>query len=63
MNKKTNTKIFDTDVEQVPIRKGWNANIWSIPKPERDGARRGREIFQQKNIRDWGTETFSNNYA
>ncbi len=49
---KLNKKLFDKDVEQVPIRKGWNANTWSIPKPERDGARWGRKIFQQKNISD-----------
>jgi hypothetical protein len=49
---KLNSKLFDKDVEQLPIRKGWNANAWSIPKPERVGARRGRGIFQQKNIRD-----------
>ena len=49
---KLNPKLFDTDIEQVPIRKGWDANTWSIPKPERGGARRGRGIFQQKNIRD-----------
>lgn len=53
-HQKLNTKIFDTDVEQLPIRKGWDANTWSIPKPERDDARWGRGIFQQKNIRDLG---------
>ena len=51
-NLKLNEKVFDQDVEQIPIRKGWNANTWSIPKPERDCARLGRGIFQQKNIRD-----------
>jgi hypothetical protein len=37
----------------------WYVSAWSIMsrqvekrKPERDGARRGREIFQQKNTRD-----------
>jgi len=55
---KLNPHIFEKDlpaqagVEQEPIRKGWNANAWSIPEPERDGARRGRGIFQQKNICD-----------
>lgn len=51
-NQKLNTKIFDHDVEQVPIRNGLNANTWSIQESERGGARRGREIFQQKNICD-----------
>lgn len=45
-NSKLNQKLFNDDVEQAPIRKGWNANTWSIPRPERDGARRGRGIFQ-----------------
>ena len=40
---KLNPKLFDADVELVPIRKGWNANTWSITKPEHDGAREGRE--------------------
>lgn len=58
LNSNLNQKLFDKDVEQIPIRKGWNANTWSIPKPERVDARRGRGIFQEKNIRDLGTETF-----
>ena len=51
-SQKLNPKIFSKEVEQIPIRKGWNVNTWNIPKPEHDGARRGRGIFQQKNIRD-----------
>jgi len=55
-DQKLNKNIFDKDCEMKPIRigfgEGWNANTWSIPKPERDGVRRGREIFQQKNICD-----------
>ena len=51
-NAKLNSKLFEADVEQVAIRKGWNANTWSIPRSERDGARRGRGIFQQENICD-----------
>ena len=47
-----NPKLFDKDCELVPTRKGWNANTWSIPKPEADVPRRGRGIFQQKNICD-----------
>ena len=56
-DQKLNPKIFDKDCEQKPIRMGFgegcNANAWSITKPQRDGARRGREIFQQKNICDF----------
>jgi hypothetical protein len=51
---KLNEKVFDKDVEQLPIRKGWDTNTWSIPRPQRDGARRGCRIFQQKNICDLG---------
>ena len=54
-----NTKIFDTDVEQAPIRKGWNANTWSIPKQEAGVPSWGRGIFQQKNIRDLVNQNFS----
>jgi len=53
-----NPKLFDGDVEQVPIRKGWNTNTWNIPKPERDGARWSRGIRQPADICDLGTETF-----
>ena len=28
--------------------------MWSLARPERDGARRGSGIFQQENIRDLG---------
>jgi len=52
LNKNLNKKIFDKDVAQVPIRKGWNANTWSITRPELFRARRGRGIFHQKNICD-----------
>ena len=52
ISKNLNKKIFDKDVELAPTRKGWNANTWSIPKSEADVLRRGRGIFQQKNIRD-----------
>jgi hypothetical protein len=51
-NQKLNSKLFDKDCEQVPISNGLNANTWSIQESERDGARRGREIFQPKNICD-----------
>lgn len=51
-SQKLNQKIFDRDVEQVPIRKGEFWGGTQSARPEADVPRRGRGIFQQKNICD-----------
>jgi hypothetical protein len=59
---KLNPNVFNDDVEQTPIRKG-EKRVWEpailiggkrFARPEGVGPRRGRGIFQQKNIRDLG---------